>query len=141
MRLMIVDNHPPAREYIRQYLGLPGVTVCECGSGEEALQRVREFRPHWVTVNVNLPGLNGFQTTRALRVEHPPARVVIVTGHSESQYHRHSREAGAVALINKDHLPVMRMMLSRELAGKSRPSQPDGNKPAQCVKKSPFPRT
>lgn len=131
MRLMIVDDHPPAREIIRQYLALPGVTVCECGSGEEALQCVREFRPHWVTVDVSLPGMNGFQTTRALRAEYPSARVVIVTGHNETPYHQHSREAGALALINKEHLMVMRMMLSRELSEKTRPPQPDGNKPAQ----------
>ena len=57
MRLMIVDDHAPAREMIRRILELPGVVFCECTSGEEALQQVREFKPHWITMDVNMPGL------------------------------------------------------------------------------------
>ena len=124
MRLMIVDDHPPAREIIRRFLMLPGVTVCECGSGEEALQRVREFKPHWITVDVSMPGLNGFQTTKALRVEHPSARIVIVTSYSESHYRQLSREAGAVALISKENLMAVRIMLTRAMV------QPPGQKPS-----------
>jgi len=119
---MIVDDHPPAREMIRQFLQLPGVTFCECESGEEALQRVRDFKPHWVTMDVSLPGLNGFQATQALRAQHPAARIIIVTGHNESHYRQLSRAAGAVALIPKDNLMALRIMLTREM-GHPRPSQ------------------
>ncbi len=129
MRLMIVDDHPPAREMIRQFLALPGVTVCECGSGEEALQQVREFKPHWITVDVSMPGLNGFQTTQALRAEHPPARIVIITSYNESHYRQRSREAGAVALVSKENLIAVRILLARELGGNSLPPLSDTNKP------------
>jgi two-component system invasion response regulator UvrY len=120
---MIVDDHPPALEMIRQFLQLPGVTFCECESGEEALQRVHEFKPHWITMDVSLPGLNGFQATQALRAEHPAARIIIVTGHNESHYRQLSRAAGAVALIPKDNLMALRIMLTREL-GHQQPQQP-----------------
>lgn len=129
MRLMIVDDHPPAREMIRQFLALPGVTVCECGSGEEALQRVREFKPHWITVDVSMPGLNGFQTTQALRAEHPPARIVIITSYNESHYRQRSREAGAVALVSKENLITVRILLEREMGGKTF-LPPDGTEAA-----------
>src|SRR5208283_3433991 len=115
MRLMIVDDHAPAREMIRQFLSLPGVTFCECSSGEEALQRVREFKPHWVTMDMSMPGLNGFQTTQALRAEHPAARVIILTSYPEEHYRQLSREAGAVALIQKDNLMALHIMLAREM--------------------------
>ena len=39
MKLMIVDDHPGTREMIRKFLGLPGITFCECASGDEALLR------------------------------------------------------------------------------------------------------
>src|SRR5208337_3725361 len=130
MRLMIVDDHPPAREMIRQFLELPGVTVCECGSGEEALQRVREFKPHWITVDVSMPGLNGFQTTQALRAEHPPARIVIITSYNESHYRQRSREAGALALVSKENLIAVRILMTREMGGNSLPPLADGTKPA-----------
>jgi len=127
---MIVDDHPPAREMIRQFLELPGVTVCECGSGEEALQRVREFKPHWITVDVSMPGLNGFQTTQALRAEHPPARIVIITSYNESHYRQRSREAGALALVSKENLIAVRILMTREMGGNSLPPLADGIKPA-----------
>ena len=123
MRLMIVDDHAPAREMIRRILELPGVTFCECDSGEEALQQVRKFKPHWVTMDVNMPGLNGFQSTEALRAEHPSARVVIVTSYSEDHYRERSRAAGAIALISKENLMALRILVMQEMGG-SRPSRP-----------------
>jgi CheY-like chemotaxis protein len=127
---MIVDDHAPAREMIRQMLALPGVTFCECASGEEALQQVREFKPHWITVDVNMPGLNGFQSTSALRAEHPAARVIIVTSYNEGHYRQLSREAGAVAVISKDNLMALRIMLTREMAGSHIPSFPPADESA-----------
>jgi two-component system response regulator DesR len=127
MRLMIIDDHAPAREMIRQMLALPGITFCECASGEEALQQVREFNPYWITVDVSMPGLNGFQSTSALRAEHPQARVIIVTSFHESHYRQLSREAGAIAVISKDNLMALRIMLTREMAGSDIPSFPPAN--------------
>jgi CheY-like chemotaxis protein len=131
MRLMIVDDHAPAREMIRQFLALPGVTFCECTSGDEALQRVREFKPHWITMDVNMPGLDGFQSAEAIRVKHPSARVIIVTGHNEPHYRRLSHEAGAVALISKENLMALRVMLTREMAGTYFPPLGGGDEHAE----------
>jgi two-component system, NarL family, invasion response regulator UvrY len=115
---MIVDDHAPAREMIRRVLDLPGITICECASGEEALQQVREFKPHWVTMDVNMPGLNGFQSTEALRAEHPSARVVIVTSYAEVHYRDRSRAAGAIALISKENLAELRLLVAQEMGGR-----------------------
>ena len=128
---MIIDDHDSAREMIRRFLDLPGITFCECASGEEALQRVREFKPHWITMDVNLPGLNGFQATEALRAEHPSARIIIVTSYNEAHYRQLSRTAGAVAVISKDNLMALRIMLARDLAGPAvPPPAATGNPPA-----------
>jgi len=124
MRLMIVDDHAPAREMIRQFLALPGITFCECASGDEALERAGEFKPHWITMDINMPGLNGFQTSEALRARHPSARIIIVTAHSEPGFQKLSRASGAVALIRKDNLMALRIMLTRELANCDTPSFP-----------------
>ena len=109
---------------IRQFLALPGVTFCECASGDEALQQVRKFKPHLITMDVNMPGLNGFQSTEALRVEYPSSRIVIVTGHNEPHYRQLSRAAGAIALIPKDNLMALRIMLTREIDGSKVPTFP-----------------
>jgi CheY-like chemotaxis protein len=116
MKLMIVDDHASAREMIRKFLTLPGITFCECASGDEALLRARDFQPDWITVDVNMPGLNGFQSAEALRLEHPSARVIIVTGYNEPHFRKLSKSVGAVGLICKENLMSLQLMLSDELS-------------------------
>jgi CheY-like chemotaxis protein len=121
MKLMIVDDHASTREMIRKFLALPGMTFCECASGDEALLRAREFKPNWVTMDVNMPGLNGFQSTAALRAEHPGARVIMVTAFNESHFRQLSNSAGAVGFIAKENLLALRVMLSNEMTGSNPP--------------------
>jgi two-component system, NarL family, response regulator DesR len=115
MRLMIVDDHASTREMIRNFLDLPGITFCECASGEEALLQAREFKPNWITVDVNMPGLDGFQAAEALRAEHPSAHIIIVTGYNEPHFRKLSNSVGAVGLICKENLSALHMMLSNEM--------------------------
>jgi DNA-binding NarL/FixJ family response regulator len=127
---MIVDDHASTREMIRKFLALPGMTFCECASGDEAVLRARDFKPNWVTMDVDMPGHNGFQSTEALRAEHPSARVIIVTSHNEPHFRQLSRSAGAVALVYKENLMALRMMLTSEMAGSNpTPRVPDSPSP------------
>src|SRR5271170_1190331 len=119
MRLMIVDDHAHTREMIRKFLDFPEITFCECASGDEAVSRASEFKPNWVTMDVHMPpGRNGFQATEALRLEHPAARVMIVTSDNQPHFRQLSREVGAVGLIAKENLMALRMMLAKEIADK-----------------------
>ena len=125
---MIVDDHPGTREMIRKFLGLPGITFCECASGDEALLRAREFKPSWVTMDLNMPGRNGFQSTEALHAEHPSVRVIIVTGFNEPHFRQLAHSVGAAGLIYKEKLMAPRMMLTSEMAG-SNPFPPVSDNP------------
>ena len=113
---MIVDDHASTREMIRNFLDLPGITFCECASGEEALILAREFKPNWITVDVNMPGLDGFQAAEALRAEHPSAHIIIVTGYNEPHFRKLSNSVGAVGLICKENLAALHKMLSSEMS-------------------------
>lgn len=115
MRLMIVDDNQGTREMMRQFLDLPGVTFCECTNGDEALERVRDFKPHWVTIDVNMPGLNGFKSAKALRKEHPPAQIMMVSAENDPLYPQLSRAAGAVGFISKQNILALRLILMREM--------------------------
>ena len=112
---MIVDDHAGAREMIRNILNLPGLAVCECASGSEALRRATEFRPDWVTMDLQMPGQNGFQCADAFRLECPSARVVILTSHNEPHFQQLARTVGAAALISKENLMALRAILAEAL--------------------------
>jgi DNA-binding NarL/FixJ family response regulator len=62
-----------------------------------------------------MPGSNGFQSTEALRKEYPSARVIIVTAHNEPHFQQLSQVAGADALVRKENLYVVRMILTNEM--------------------------
>jgi len=119
MRLMIVDDHTGSREMIRKFLASPGISFCECASGVEALERAREFKPHWITMDIKMPGLDGFQSAKAILAEHPSAHVVIVSSYSEPHFRQFAHTAGAVSFILKENILALRVMLEREMNGKS----------------------
>ena len=100
---------------IRRFLDFPGITFCECASGNEALTLVNEFKPDWVTMDIHMPGLNGFQSTEALRARHPAARVMIVTADNQPHFRQLSHTVGAIGLLAKENLLALRMMLAEEI--------------------------
>jgi two-component system response regulator DegU len=112
---MIVDDNTGTREMMRQFLDLPGISFCECADGHEALERVREFKPHWVTIDVNMPGLSGFKAAKALRKEHPPAQIMMVSAENDPHFPQLSRAAGAVGFIPKQNILALRLILMKEM--------------------------
>jgi DNA-binding response OmpR family regulator len=120
---MIVDSHESTRKMIRNFLDLPGIQFCECASGDEALLQARAFKPNWITLEADMPGLDGFKTAETLHAEHPLARIFIVTSRNEPHFHKLSNSSGATCLIYKENLMALHMMLSNERS-LSRPAIP-----------------
>lgn len=92
VRVLIVDDEPLARERIRALLaGDSEVEILgECASGEEAVSAIRAGRPDLLFLDVQMPGMDGFETLAAAAAAEPgrvPA-VVFVTA-----YDRHAVRA------------------------------------------------
>ncbi len=104
---------------------MPGVTFQECASGEEAIACAREFNPNWVTMDIQLPGMNGFESTAAIKKACPDARVLIVSAYKDRHFHEMARTCGATGFILKENILALRLMLEGELRNtKSSPSGP-----------------
>lgn len=84
LRVVIVDDEPIAREGVRtQLLREPGVEiVAECGDGLEAVETIRELEPDLVFLDVQMPGMNGFEVVQTLGVDSMPA-IVFVTAYDK----------------------------------------------------------
>lgn len=65
-KIMIVDDSATDRFYLNEMLTRNGFVVSQAETGEKALERVKVELPDLVIMDVIMPGLNGFQTTRAL---------------------------------------------------------------------------
>ena len=117
MRVLIVDNEPPARAWLRDLLGrLPDHEPCgEAGNGAEALRLAALLKPDVVLLDIRMPGLDGLETAhRLMELAQPPA-IVFITAYGE--YALDAFDAHAVAYLLK---PVRLERLERALANAGR---------------------
>ena len=80
-RLLIVDDSRVSRMIIKSKVASLGVDweLQEAVSGDAALEQVQHWRPDFVTMDVNMPGLNGFDAAQRLRALLPRVCVVLLT--------------------------------------------------------------
>ncbi len=65
--ILVVDDEPQIRRVMRTTLSAAGYSIVEARSGEEALEKIRNVRAGLILVDINMPGLDGLQTCRAIR--------------------------------------------------------------------------
>jgi DNA-binding LytR/AlgR family response regulator len=111
IRALIVDDEPIARQVLREELeGFDDVAVAgEASSGEEALAQIARLQPDLVLLDLQMPGLSGFDVIHRL----PPGAlpvIVIVTAYDEHAIR--AFEAGALDYLLK---PVGRERLEKSL--------------------------
>lgn len=77
--MLIVDDEPTAREGIRMYLeGEKGLEIVgECSNGIEAVSVIREQSPDLVFLDIQMPGMDGFEVIKAIGVEKMPATIFV----------------------------------------------------------------
>lgn len=85
MTSLIIDDEPAARSRLRRMLGAhPGIEVAgEASDGLQALERIEQLRPDLVFLDIQMPGLDGFEVLRSLPENVPRPLVVFVTGFDE----------------------------------------------------------
>jgi two-component system, NarL family, response regulator DesR len=83
----------------------PALAPQEARSMEEALSLAEEGELDLALVNLELPGLNGIEATRALRSRFPRCRVVVMSVNDSAALRGAALEAGAAAFVSKRELP------------------------------------
>jgi CheY-like chemotaxis protein len=111
LTVLLVDDNAGMRAFVRSLVEEVTPVVYEAEDGESALDAYSRLRPDWVLMDIEMPGMDGIATTRAMRRMDPEARVVIVTGHGEEPYRRAAAEAGATAFVLKEDLLDLPPML------------------------------
>lgn len=100
---LVVDDEPDVQELLSVLLTRAGYDVLRAGDGEEALRLARQHLPAVVVVDVRMPKLDGYQTTRALRADPATAglKVVILTASVRDSERRQALAAGADLYLRK----------------------------------------
>jgi two-component system KDP operon response regulator KdpE len=92
--ILIVDDEPQIRRVLRTTLVASGYMVRDVKSGEEALDQLRDERPDLAIVDVNLPGMSGFEVCREIRESSDVPIIMLSVRNSERDKVR-ALDAGA----------------------------------------------
>ena len=84
-KILVVDDEPQIRRVMRVILAGESYEVVEARSGEAALLRFREFLPDLVLLDLNMPGMSGLETCRAIRETSDVPIVVLTVRHEEEE--------------------------------------------------------
>ena len=101
--VILVDDHDVVRTGLRSFLNTQEdvKVVAEARNGEEALLRAEEMKPDLVIMDITMPGMDGLEATRQLKVRNPECLVLALTVHEDKQYFMEMLAAGASGYITK----------------------------------------
>jgi two-component system, cell cycle response regulator DivK len=113
-RVLIVEDDEDTRDIYRTFLEHSGWSVEEAAAGDEALRLARSNPPSVAVIDISIPGVDGWETTRRLKSDattrHVP--VIAVTGHALDEDRERAREVGCDAYLVK---PVTLQRLLEEV--------------------------
>ncbi|MEZ5284604.1 MAG: response regulator [Vicinamibacterales bacterium] len=101
--VLVVDDYPDALQVWSLYLRSAGFEVLTAADGRDALAQIGSHHPDLVVLDLELPGLSGFQVARQLR-EQPETRtlpLIAATGYSYTKQLDQARQAGFDAILVK----------------------------------------
>ncbi|MCC8251244.1 response regulator transcription factor [Saccharothrix luteola] len=103
-RVLVVDDDVTVRDVVRRYLELAGHEVELVGDGESALRRFAEREPDLVVLDLMLPGVDGLEVCRRLRVR-SAVPVVMLTALGEEEDRIAGLQLGADDYVTKPFSP------------------------------------
>lgn len=106
-RVLIVDDHAHAREAMSEILALDErfEVIGAVASGAEAIVWTGQWMPDLILIDIEMPGMDGLETTRRIKLEYPYVRIVIVTVSDEISYLFEALKQGAQGYLLKNLAP------------------------------------
>ncbi|WP_345752943.1 response regulator transcription factor [Microbacterium rhizophilus] len=129
---VVIEDDPDIRGLLAEVLTQGGFDVHAASTGAEGVQLVREFDPVITTLDVSMPGMDGFETAKRIR-EISPTYLVMLSARSEEIDVLQGLQAGADDYVTKPFRPrelrarIEAMLRRPRIAGAvAPPAEPDG---------------
>ncbi len=105
-RVLIIDDQERDRYWIRQQLRTSPLIVSEAVNGADGIRQAREERPTGIILDLNMPGMTGFEVLHALKQEPSTCNipVIICTSRILTDAEKMELTAKSAAIFNKEHL-------------------------------------
>ena len=122
IRLLVVDDEARVRQGLQMRLALePDLEIVgEAGDGTAALHLARELRPDVIVIDLVMPGMDGFQAIRLLRLATPASCILAFSIRDGMAVRRETAAAGAAAFVAKQDGPEHLLAAIRDIAARQR---------------------
>ncbi|HEV2692640.1 MAG TPA: response regulator transcription factor [Verrucomicrobiae bacterium] len=102
-KVFLVDDHPLVREWLSNLINEePDLEVCgQAGGGQQALALIGPLLPQVIIVDISLEGGSGLELIKDVKIQHPQARMIVLSMHDEMSYAERAMRAGAAGYIMK----------------------------------------
>ena len=103
-KALIVEDSATFRQMLREVLSarLPKMAIAEERDGSELFLRIDTFRPNIIFMDIRLPGENGLELTKKIKLSYPDIIVVVLTGYDLPEYRQAAIQNKADYFITKD---------------------------------------
>ena len=99
--VLIVDDEPSILQSLSGILSDEGFETITAANGYEALQRISAESPDLVLLDIWMPGIDGIETLKEIKKDHPWTQVIIITGHGTIDTAVQATKLGAYDFIEK----------------------------------------
>jgi two-component system, cell cycle response regulator DivK len=115
--VLVVDDFADNRELYATTFAAAGYEVAEAENGQEALDFIERRHPSAVVMDLSMPVLDGWETTRRIKADAATAGIIViaVTGHATKFGLERAKDSGADAVVSKPCLPQDLLDLLRKL--------------------------
>lgn len=101
--IIIVDDHLIFRQGLKAIINFENVgsVIGEVSNGEELIQLLSTMKPDLVLMDIDMPGMNGFEATKKALEIMPDLKIIAFTVFSEEVYYQKMKDLGARGFILK----------------------------------------
>ena len=115
-RILVVEDQDDNRQIIRDLLSAKGYELVEATTGEEGLNLATTGKPDLILMDIQLPGMDGYEVTRRIKAKpelnHIP--IIVVTSYALSGDDKKAFDAGCNGYVTKPFSPRVLLAKIRE---------------------------
>lgn len=107
LKILVVDDAYFMRNLLKKELKEAGYDVVgEAKNGREGIKLYFELKPDIVTLDINMPDIDGIEVTKQILSKDPNAKILVVTGNNKEEIKEAILNAGAIAYLKKPFQPA-----------------------------------
>jgi two-component system cell cycle response regulator DivK len=118
-RILVVEDQDDLRAILRDFLTASGYDVVEAADGGEGVAKARSLKPDLILMDIQLPVLDGYETTRQIRAD-PNLKttpIIAVSSYAMKGDEEKARASGCDHYVTKPYSPVQLLRIIRGYLG------------------------